>query len=513
MTDWTDGYIADIDYIYGYYYELNPARARLALLLRGIAAGRTANACELGFGQGVSINIHSAASPVRWWGTDFNPSQAALARELGAFSGSADRLFDESFAEFAERTDLPEFDFIGLHGIWSWVSDENRATIVDFVRRRLRVGGVLYTSYNTQPGWAATVPLRNLLSEYAERIAPRGNGIRGRIDASLKFADELMAANPRFARVNPQIAGRIEAIKKMSPNYAAHEYFNQDWQPMSISDMARWLAPAKLDYACSANFIDLVDEINLTEDQRKFLARITDPIFQQAARDFIVNQQFRRDYWIKGRRPLSALARAEQLRAERVVLTQPRSAIELKVTGGIGESALHANVFEPTLNMLADHRPHSVAEIEAGVAAAGVNFEQLLQAITILCGKGCVSPAQSNEVASSWRKIATALNGALTERARGGDEFRFLASPITGEGVPVDRLSQLFLRASAQRGSEPATWAQQAWRVLSSQGQRMLKDGKALETEQENLAELGERAQRFADRDLKILQSLQVAQA
>jgi len=44
---------------------------------------------------------------------------------------------------------LPDFDYIGLHGIWSWISDENRQVIVDFIRKKLKVGGVLYISYNT----------------------------------------------------------------------------------------------------------------------------------------------------------------------------------------------------------------------------------------------------------------------------------------------------------------------------------------------------------------------------
>ena len=80
-------------------------------------------------------------------------------------------------------------DYVGLHGIWSWISDENRAVIVDFVRRKLKVGGVLYVSYNTQPGWAAMVPLRDLFVEHAAvmgapgqgRVAQRGRraGVRG----------------------------------------------------------------------------------------------------------------------------------------------------------------------------------------------------------------------------------------------------------------------------------------------------------------------------------------------
>ena len=35
MSDWTDGYVADIAYIFGYYQELNPLRARLPLIKAG----------------------------------------------------------------------------------------------------------------------------------------------------------------------------------------------------------------------------------------------------------------------------------------------------------------------------------------------------------------------------------------------------------------------------------------------------------------------------------------------
>src|SRR3954469_16287533 len=100
MEDWTSGYVADIGYTYGYYGELNPVSARLALITAGIVPPKVENACELGFGQGVSINMHAAASTAKWWGTDFNPSQAAFARELADASQAGARLSDDSFEEF-----------------------------------------------------------------------------------------------------------------------------------------------------------------------------------------------------------------------------------------------------------------------------------------------------------------------------------------------------------------------------------------------------------------------------
>ncbi|MFN7504535.1 MAG: class I SAM-dependent methyltransferase, partial [Limnobacter sp.] len=166
MKSGTANALSDVDYIYGYYPELNPLRVQLALLRRGLRWPSIGTACELGFGQGLAANLHAAASTVTWWGTDFNPAQAAFAQDLATASGVNANFSDDAFVDFVKRPDLPQFDYICLHGIWSWISDENRNAIVDFVRRKLRVGGVLYVSYNTLPGWAGFSPIRHLMVEH-----------------------------------------------------------------------------------------------------------------------------------------------------------------------------------------------------------------------------------------------------------------------------------------------------------------------------------------------------------
>ena len=66
MSDWTSGYVADIDYTYGYYSELNPLRVRLAFLNVGFEYPKSGTACELGFGQGLSVNMHAAGVENDW---------------------------------------------------------------------------------------------------------------------------------------------------------------------------------------------------------------------------------------------------------------------------------------------------------------------------------------------------------------------------------------------------------------------------------------------------------------
>ncbi len=510
MTDWTSGYVADIDYTFGYYTELNPLRVKLAFLNAGRVAPDYGTACELGFGQGISANIHAAASLTSWHGTDFNPAQAGFAQGLAAVSGAAATLYDDAFADFVVRSDLPDFDYIGIHGIWSWISEENRAVIVDFIGRKLKVGGVLYISYNTLPGWASFAPIRHLMTQHATIIGTEGNGIVSRIDGALGFTEKLLATNPAFARANPLVAERLGKIKEQNRHYLAHEYFNRDWHPMHFATMQEWLAPAKLSYACSAHYLDHVDDINLTKEQQAFLKDIPDLLFRETVRDFCINQQFRRDYWVKGARQLNALEQAEALRAQQVILTNPRADVSLKVVGAIGEATMQEAVYNPILDALADHKPKTLGQLELLVKDQGVVFAQLMQAVMILIGAGHLAAVQDDTLILKARKYTDKLNAGLINKARGSNDITFLASPVTGGGVTVGRFQQLFLLAINQGKKQPADWVLLVWQLLQAQGQLLIKEGKTLTTPEENIAELTEQANMFADKQLPILKALQI---
>ena len=259
--------------------------------------------------------------------------------------------------------------------------------ITDFVRRKLKVGGVLYISYNTQPGWAAMVPMRDLLTGHADVMGADGVGIVHRIDAALEFADKLIATNPTYARANPQVAERLKQIQGQNRNYLAHEYFNRDWLPMSFAKMAEWLTPAKLNFACSANYLDHIDAVNLSAEQQELLGTLPDPLFRQTVRDFCVNQQFRKDYWVKGALQLNPIERLELLRAERVILIQPRAKVSLEVAGNLGKATMQESVYAPILDTLADHQPKTLGEIEEALNGK-VAFGQIAQAVLVLASGG-----------------------------------------------------------------------------------------------------------------------------
>lgn len=526
MTDWTEGYTTDVGYTYGYFSELNPLRTRLALLNAGWdPRGLTddAPACELGFGQGVSVNIHAAASATPWIATDFNPAHAALAQELANASGAAahgTRLYDDAFADFCQCTDLPDFSFIGVHGIWSWISDANRAVIVDFVRRRLRVGGVLYISYNTQPGWAAMAPMRDLMALHAELFGVQGKGTTGCIDGALAFVDRLMATDPHYAKANPQVATRINRLQGMNRNYLAHEYFNQHWQPMAFHQMARWLEPAKLGFACSAHYQDHLGSLHFTAQQAALLQEQTDPVFRETVRDFLVNQQFRRDYWIKGGRRLTASEQSQVRGAQRVMLVAPAAQVTMKVQATVGEAALTESIYRPVLQALSDHQATSIADLWErlqGTAAKGsVTYAQLNEALMLLIGKGDVVAVQDDAVTQRAQPLAADLNQYLIQLARHRTDITYLASPVSGGGIAANRFEQLFLlclhESPASAPPDAPALADFVWQVLLAGAQRIVQDGKPLQTREENLAELTAQAAAFLSKRLPLLRRMGVTQ-
>ncbi|WP_323029260.1 class I SAM-dependent methyltransferase [Castellaniella defragrans] len=510
---WNEGYFTDVGYTYGYFREINPVFQRFCLLTRGFAAP-TATAssshCELGFGQGVSVSVHATATPGEFVGTDFNPAHAAHANGLAIAGGSGAKLYDDSFEQLLNRHDLPQFDSISLHGIWTWVSRENHRIIAEFVRRQLKPGGTLYISYNCFPGWSPAYPLRQLFALH-DRFGNTPNGPIERVEAALKFSERLLNAKPGYLAAAPQLKDKLEQISKQNKHYLAHEYFNREWNCMYFTDVVDALAPAKVDFACTAVPLDGVDAVNLSSEAIEMLNSIDHPVLREQARDYFVNQQFRKDLFVRGAIRITPLEQRELLLATRFVLLKHETEVSLKVSGAAGEAVLQETVYKPILNALADkqYAPKKLRELCAKMPD-GVTYPQIQQAIVVLVHMGAVAPCQEEWAEKDVRKRCAQLNKHLCERALVGSDVEVLASPVLGGGLPIGRFPQLFILAQQQGKKTAAELVQFGWGALSALGQRLVKEGKTLETDAENIAEITVQAEVFLTKQLPILKALQI---
>ena len=158
---------------------------------------------------------------------------------------------------------------------------------------------------------------------------------------------------------------------------------------------------------------------------------------------------------------------------------------------------------------MSDGKLRTISEIESALAP-GLSFPQLLQALTVAVGQSILLPAIELEEGSTQELAASRLNRHLIRRAAGSSDVQYLASAVTGGGIQVNRFQQLFIDSIQSGNQDPALWASDAWRVLSSLGQRIIKDGATLETEKENVAELERQAEVFFNLQANVLGSLGV---
>jgi SAM-dependent methyltransferase len=287
--DWTAGYASDVEYVAGFYREQSPAYLNFVTLLHGyepVPLDRPFNYFELGFGRGLTLNALAAAHPNgQFFGADFNPAHVAGARELAGKAGLKNIvLMEDSFEDLAagQRADLPQFDFITLHGIYTWVTTENQGYIVEFLRKYLKPGGVVYLSYNAMPGWAPSLPIQRILTEYGDAHPKRSDlQVREAIDLITRMFDQKAT----FFLANPGLEARLNSMKGASINYLVHEYMHKHWAPKYHADVARELGAAKLDFVGSADVVLAYPQLYLTPEKNEVIATMSSSAVRETMKD------------------------------------------------------------------------------------------------------------------------------------------------------------------------------------------------------------------------------------
>lgn len=511
-TTWTDGYQTEVNYTYGYYKDLSPNYQKFCLLLNGVdspTANQDHTHCELGFGQGISLNIHAASESGQFLGTDFNPAHAAHATMLAHQAQISHQFYDASFEELLNK-DLPMLDSISLHGIWSWISHENQHIILKFIRKYLKPNGIVYISYNCVTGWAANMPIRELFHSHFKFNSISTNPIQ-KVKDSLAFSEALLNQNPNFAQRNPNAIKKVQDLQQQNPNYLIHEYLNQDWQCFSFQQVVRILEETKLTYAGSTDLSAHLDNINFSEEHQQFLNKIEHPIFKEQCRDYFTNTQFRRDLFIRGKNNLSPLETRTRLRNTPFAILVAPEHFPKTITGYLGQFNLIPDVYEPLGKLFkeANYAPQTIATIEKKLPDQ--SYEKILNALVILCHLNLAQPCQT-DVSEETLKHAHQLNRFILEQASFHNNYQVLACPISGIGLNADQFTQLFYRAHFIDGLKTAKqFAEYAQQALNNLGWFILDKGDTITDKAQSLALLQNKAQIFLDQDLiKIAKQLKL---
>lgn len=497
--------VAELPYTYRYFRELSPAFLSLALLNQRIAfdANRSLRYLELGFGQGVSLNVHAAVCAGEFWGNDFNPAHVEHARGLAQASGAQVHITGETFEQLSARDDLPEFDVIVLHGIWTWVSARDRAAIIDLAGRKLAPGGLLYVSYNCIAGWGAALGLRELVALHAARGSSAEATILAKVDGALNFANDLARAGAAYFKDHPHVVKQLEGMLSKDRAYLAHELLGSDWHLTSHAQVSSELSAIGMTYGASAMLLMHNDAARFGPEAAALLAGLSDRRLREAAREMFANTPFREDIFIKGEPQLIPPAEhVRMLGEQRFVLTARFGSMPPKMSFSSVEVNLETELNAAILRALRSnfYAPKSLVEI---AAAAGRAPEEVWSGLIDLIGVGFVQPVRGCDD-PNVRTRSRNLNAFVCSRAALGGKVSALASPVLGAGLQIGRLEQLFLLSLANGRKTPGEQAEFVFQALRASG------GAQGRLQAEVQAELTSHAQEFATGMLPILRAIEI---
>lgn len=286
LADAHPAYLAVI----GHWFGMTPAPPTCARVL------------ELGCANGGNL------VPMAWYlpgstflGVDRAAKPLATGRILAEQLGLSNLKFcQDDILNLAPET-LGEFDYILVHGVWSWVSAPVQEQILHLCGACLAPQGIAYVSYNTLPGWRPRAMVRDLLlygTRMIQKPEVRLAAARGLLEqlATAWVGDESVLAH--------YLTQEVAELRRGHPAYLFHEYLEESNTPILFSDFIRRAVHHGLSYLAEAELHTMFPS-TLPETATAFVEILEDLVDQEQYMDFLRYRYFRKTLLCRTGTPLT----------------------------------------------------------------------------------------------------------------------------------------------------------------------------------------------------------------
>lgn len=328
-----------------------------------------------------------------------------------------------------DLANLGAFDYILVHGVYSWVPDAVCRQILEICAKQLTQNGIAYISYNTLPGWHTRALMRDALLAYAGEGSPAERLARAhQLFMLMESAQTHNGAEAELMR------NEIAFLRRASAHYVFHEYLEEFNQPVLFRDFAADAAAAGLSYLCDAQSWPSGDTVEAPDER----------IEHEQLQDIVSLRKFRRSLLIQSSSDFVPHWRAEQLtRLSFYADLNSEEEIDLAAATEQIFTTSHGTpirVNEPlvkaALMLLALRYPRALSWIEL-----------VEQAQALVCEHGAAQFARAEgPFYAEWVKL-------LSEQA-----LRCAIEPVEiAESLPARPKAHALARAQAQRGTLAAS--------------------------------------------------------
>ena len=278
--------------------------ARLLGLSPALAS--TARILEIGSSYGGNVISQALFYPqATFTGIEIAPTQVSVGKTYIDQLGITN--LDLLEGDVNESHDhLGTYDYIIAHGFYSWVDEETKNNFLRLCKEHLAENGILYTSYNTYPGWHKMDSVRALL-EFANKDIDTLNH-REKVRHGKTVASKLGALMLEYDTVKNQQTSFLQSLRQTLQKqdcYVGHDHLEPVNTPVYFHQCMDHMAEHGFTYLCDCDlnlsFPDVYDETLRTQLQE--LAP-HDPLAREQYIDFMLNTAFRKSLFThKGAAP------------------------------------------------------------------------------------------------------------------------------------------------------------------------------------------------------------------
>lgn len=282
----------EIPYPAAAYQQSHPARLETLAKLFGLTPPdiHHCGVLELGCADGSNLVPIACALPESTFvGIDLSQRQIKDGQEIISALGLSNiellhrdiRSVDGGFGSF---------DYVIVHGIYSWVTTEVQEKILSICREQLRENGVAYVSYNTYPGWRMRGMLRDMMLYHSRKFDDPKMQIN-QARALIQWLGESVKSedNPYGVLLKTE----LENMQHWKDTYFRHDSLEEINEPVYFHQFIEHAERHGMQYLAEAEFTSMLAS-NYTSGIDDTLNRLgRDIIEMEQYMDFLRNRMFR----------------------------------------------------------------------------------------------------------------------------------------------------------------------------------------------------------------------------
>jgi len=295
-------------------------------------------------------------------------------------------------------------------------------------------------SYNAMPGRAADLPFQRLVRALGQTCV--GDSTE-QVSLALNMVDTFLALKASALMSSPMLSSIKQRRDRFAVSYLAHEFMGQHWDPLFVTDVRSNMATIGLEPVGSATFVENHDSFVLGRAAREALKDIEDDEVRELARDFLIDQCFRRDVFVREGNDMNDDEQRQRLLASTFALTRVDTNIEYTIRTAAGDLTFDNSAARAIIDALGS------GPCRLGVIAEqrGVGETDIIANAMALCASYQIRPVEGA------RASVAAMNAVIARRLGGPEEILYLALPC-GTAIGIDDSLRALLRGETGSGDD-----------------------------------------------------------